>query len=76
MTIPCTYAGGARSIADLALVDWLSGGKVDLTYGSALDIFGGTGVTFEELVQADAAAKAGAQGHHTYPQTVHSPDDT
>ncbi|KAG8863823.1 Enzyme that catalyzes the fourth step in the histidine pathway [Tulasnella sp. 330] len=31
--IPTTYAGGARDIKDLALVDTLSGGKVDLTYG-------------------------------------------
>lgn len=47
---PVTYAGGAASLADLALVDQLSGGTVDLTIGSALDIFGGTGVTYEECV--------------------------
>lgn len=29
----------------------LSGGKVDLTFGSALDIFGGCGVLFEECVE-------------------------
>ena len=33
MTIPTTYAGGAKSISDLATVDRLSQGKVDLTYG-------------------------------------------
>ncbi|KAJ6599069.1 Phosphoribosylformimino-5-aminoimidazole carboxamide ribotide isomerase [Mycena vulgaris] len=49
--IPCTYAGGAKSIDDLDLVDRLSGGKVDLTYGSALDIFGGSLVIFEDLVK-------------------------
>ncbi|KAJ4991713.1 phosphoribosylformimino-5-aminoimidazole carboxamide ribotide isomerase [Stagonosporopsis vannaccii] len=49
-TIPVTYAGGGRSIADLELVKELSGGKVDLTIGSALDIFGGEGVKFEEVV--------------------------
>ncbi|KAF7292481.1 1-(5-phosphoribosyl)-5-[(5-phosphoribosylamino)methylideneamino] imidazole-4-carboxamide isomerase [Mycena chlorophos] len=48
--IPCTYAGGAKSIEDLESVRRLSGGKVDLTYGSSLDIFGGTLVKFEELV--------------------------
>ncbi|KAI5475034.1 1-(5-phosphoribosyl)-5-[(5-phosphoribosylamino)methylideneamino]imidazole-4-carboxamide isomerase [Pseudohyphozyma bogoriensis] len=48
--IPTTYAGGARSIEDLKLVDKLSNGKVDLTFGSALDIFGGSQVKFEELV--------------------------
>lgn len=47
-TIPVTYAGGGRSIQDLELVEHLSNGKVDLTIGSALDIFGGKGVTFEE----------------------------
>ncbi|KAI9265991.1 phosphoribosylformimino-5-aminoimidazole carboxamide ribotide isomerase [Sporodiniella umbellata] len=50
-TIPTTYAGGGRSLEDLKLVDRLSKGKVDLTFGSALDIFGGNGVTFEECVQ-------------------------
>ncbi|KAJ7771361.1 hypothetical protein DFH07DRAFT_804070 [Mycena maculata] len=49
--IPCTYAGGAKAIDDLDLVDRLSGGKVDLTYGSSLDIFGGKLVVFEELVE-------------------------
>ncbi|MDD4890043.1 MAG: phosphoribosylformimino-5-aminoimidazole carboxamide ribotide isomerase [Phycisphaerae bacterium] len=39
--IPTTYAGGARSLADLDLVNSLGRGRVDLTIGSALDIFGG-----------------------------------
>ncbi|GFZ46263.1 1-(5-phosphoribosyl)-5-[(5-phosphoribosylamino) methylideneamino] imidazole-4-carboxamide isomerase [Saitozyma sp. JCM 24511] len=56
-SVPCTYAGGAKDISDLALVDWLSGGKVDLTFGSSLDIFGGSGVKFDELVAVDKAAK-------------------
>ncbi|KAJ3545387.1 hypothetical protein NMY22_g2464 [Coprinellus aureogranulatus] len=33
-TIPTTYAGGAKDISDLDLVNSLSGGKVDLTFGS------------------------------------------
>ncbi|KAK9464053.1 uncharacterized protein V1516DRAFT_618618 [Lipomyces oligophaga] len=48
--IPVTYAGGAKSIRDLELVDSLSCGKVDLTFGSALDIFGGTLVKFDDCV--------------------------
>ena len=48
--IPVTYAGGARSLADLDRVNELSAGKVDLTIGSALDIFGGTGVTLTACV--------------------------
>lgn len=49
--IPVTYAGGARSLEDLKRVDELSGGKVDLTIGSALDIFGGSGVTLKECIE-------------------------
>lgn len=48
--IPVTYAGGARSIEDLALVQDLSGGRVDLTIGSALDLFGGNGATYADCV--------------------------
>lgn len=48
--IKVVYAGGGRNLDDLALVKKLSGGKVDLTYGSALDIFGGSGVKFEDAV--------------------------
>lgn len=44
------YAGGAKLVEDLELVRRLSGGKVDLTYGSALDIFGGKLVKFEDVV--------------------------
>ncbi len=51
VTLPTTYAGGARRLEDIALVERLSGGKVDLTIGSALDIFGGSRVRY-----ADAAA--------------------
>jgi len=47
---PMTYAGGAASMADLEKVQDLSGGKVDVTVGSALDIFGGSGVRYEDLV--------------------------
>jgi phosphoribosylformimino-5-aminoimidazole carboxamide ribotide isomerase len=47
---PITYAGGAASMADVEKVQKLSGGKVDVTVGSALDIFGGKGVRYDELV--------------------------
>ncbi|WWC85349.1 phosphoribosylformimino-5-aminoimidazole carboxamide ribotide isomerase [Kwoniella dendrophila CBS 6074] len=57
VTIPTTYAGGAKDISDLDLVDRLSNGKVDLTFGSSLDIFGGKGVKFDELVKIDKQAK-------------------
>jgi len=48
--IPVTYAGGARSIEDLHLVQKLSEGKVDLTIGSALDIFGGSGASYADCI--------------------------
>ena len=49
--IPVTYAGGARHLDDLKEVHQLSNGKVDLTIGSALDIFGGNGVTLDECIE-------------------------
>lgn len=39
--IPVTYAGGVRAFSDLDLVNQIGKGRVDLTIGSALDIFGG-----------------------------------
>ncbi|MSU58778.1 MAG: phosphoribosylformimino-5-aminoimidazole carboxamide ribotide isomerase [Pedosphaera sp.] len=55
--IPVTYAGGANSLADLETVTKLGQGKVDLTIGSALDIFGGRGVKFAEAVAFNRRAK-------------------
>ena len=49
-TVPTTYAGGARSLADLDRVKALSQGRIDLTIGSALDIFGGSGVTLDDCI--------------------------
>jgi len=48
---PMTYAGGARRLEDVGLVDQLSSGKVDLTIGSALDVFGGSGVRYVDAAQ-------------------------
>lgn len=45
-----TYAGGARDLRDLALCEKLSQGRVDLTIGSALDIFGGAGIRYTDCV--------------------------
>jgi phosphoribosylformimino-5-aminoimidazole carboxamide ribotide isomerase len=49
-TIPATYAGGAKSLSDLEEVTRVGQGKVDLTIGSALDIFGGKGVHYADVV--------------------------
>ncbi len=48
--LPTTYAGGASSLADLEAVSRLGKGRVHLTIGSALDIFGGNGVRYEDAV--------------------------
>ena len=47
---PVTYAGGVATLADLELVDEIGHGRLDVTVGSALDLFGGTGVCYQELV--------------------------
>lgn len=39
--IPVTYAGGVHSFADLDKLKELGKGRVDVTIGSALDLFGG-----------------------------------
>ena len=48
--LPTTYAGGASSLRDLEEVTRLGRGRIDLTIGSALDIFGGTGVRYADVV--------------------------
>ena len=57
VAIPLTYAGGANSIEDLQQVQDLSQGRVDLTIGSALDIFGGSQVSFEACVEWNRSRK-------------------
>lgn len=49
--IPMTYAGGVSCFDEMTLIDSLSGGSLDVTVGSALDIFGGTQVKYDELVR-------------------------
>ncbi|HMO66377.1 MAG TPA: phosphoribosylformimino-5-aminoimidazole carboxamide ribotide isomerase [Verrucomicrobiota bacterium] len=48
--LPCTYAGGTQSLADLETVERLGRGRIHLTIGSALDIFGGRGVRYADCV--------------------------
>ncbi|GAB2696443.1 phosphoribosylformimino-5-aminoimidazole carboxamide ribotide isomerase [Paenibacillus thermoaerophilus] len=50
VSIPTTYAGGATSLADLDLFDRISQGKLNITIGSALDIFGGD-LPYREVVE-------------------------
>ena len=49
-TIPTTYAGGVATMRDLLLIRDAGKGGLDATVGSALDIFGGSGCTYDEVV--------------------------
>lgn len=62
VSIPTTYAGGARSLSDLQEVTELSHGKLDLTIGSALDIFGGTGVKYADALLFNKTHPRSPQG--------------
>lgn len=52
--IPITYAGGIATLDDIALIEELGRGRVDFTVGSALDLFGGTGLRYEELAARES----------------------
>lgn len=47
---PITYAGGVGSFADLEELKTKGKGRIDVTIGSALDLFGGT-MKFEEVLK-------------------------
>lgn len=47
--IPVTYAGGVHTFEDLSQLKILGKGKVDVTIGSALDLFGGN-MKFEDVL--------------------------
>ena len=48
---PVTYAGGVHNLEDIALLKKIGKEKVDVTVGSALDIFGGT-LKMDEVIAA------------------------
>ncbi len=60
VTIPTTYAGGVATMADIELIRDAGQGRLDATVGSALDIFGGSGLTYEEVVAFHNAQKQSA----------------
>ncbi len=53
--IPTTYAGGVRDMEDVYRVERLGTGRIDITVGSALDIFGGSGGRYRDLVDHSCA---------------------
>lgn len=56
--IPMTYAGGISSIRDFEEIESLSGGALDATVGSALDLFGGGLIHYADLVRRHGAERA------------------
>ena len=55
---PIAYAGGVRGLEDLKLINEVSAGRLDATVGSALDLFGGSGVTYNELLAWNTQSSA------------------
>jgi phosphoribosylformimino-5-aminoimidazole carboxamide ribotide isomerase len=49
--VPLTYAGGIRSFTDIDAIEALGKGRIDFTVGSALDIFGGSLIRYDDLVK-------------------------
>ena len=58
--LPMTYAGGISRIQDFDEIDALSGGAMDATAGSALDLFGGGLIRYADLV-ARQSGKSGTE---------------
>ncbi len=48
--IATTYAGGIKDLSDMELIRDLGQGRLHATVGSALDIFGGSSMTYQEAV--------------------------
>lgn len=53
--IPITYAGGISSYDDIELIKEMSDGKLNITIGSALDLFGGE-LNYETVLNATSQA--------------------
>ena len=54
---PITYAGGVADLEDLRVVEEKSKGSLDVTVGSALDLFGGSGLAYAELLEWNAGVR-------------------
>lgn len=68
--IPVTYAGGVGTYEDIRLLGRLGRGRVDVTVGSALDLFGGP-LEFEKVLgcckkETDAAGTGARGGRDQY----------
>ena len=56
--IPITYAGGVGSFDDLHQLDICGNGKLNVTIGSALDLFGGT-MEYKKVIDYIEKARKG-----------------
>ena len=56
-----TYAGGVASMEDFTQIDEVSQGKLDVTVGSALDLFGGSGLQYEQLLKWNREASRSSE---------------
>ncbi len=57
--IATTYAGGIKDLSDMELIRDLGQGRLHATVGSALDIFGGSSMTYQEAVNFHRANNDG-----------------
>jgi phosphoribosylformimino-5-aminoimidazole carboxamide ribotide isomerase len=55
--LPLTYAGGISRQQDIDRIESLGNGRIDFTVGSALDIFGGSGLRYDDLARRYGKAK-------------------
>ena len=56
-----TYAGGVASMEDFTQIDEVSQGKLDVTVGSALDLFGGSGLQYQQLLKWNREASRSSE---------------
>jgi len=57
--LPTTYAGGVRDLSDFLRIRKLGKGRLDVTVGSSLDIFGGSGMKYTDAVAFNRQQEAG-----------------
>ena len=57
--LPTTYAGGVRDTSDFLRIRELGKGRLDVTVGSSLDIFGGSGMKYSDAVAFNRRQAAG-----------------
>ena len=57
--LPTTYAGGVRDLGDFLRIREIGRGRLDVTVGSSLDIFGGRGMKYNDAVAFNRQQESG-----------------